>query len=117
MVFQLQNAMAPPEAFQRIENALENWKDIWVCRKVVFSYSDDTEDAESIHQMWKRVGFMKDACEFWLLCGVILERIRPKDDGNCIPVVPERALEQLDQTNMKQVNDLIKMFETVLLVE
>ncbi|CAI7613728.1 unnamed protein product [Penicillium pancosmium] len=117
LVFQLQNAMAPPEAFQRIENALENWKDIWVSRKVHCSYSDDIEDADSLPQMWKRVGFMKDSCEFWLLCCVILERIRPKNDDDCNPAVPVRALHKLDQTNMKQVNDLMKQFETFLLVE
>lgn len=109
--------MAPPEAFQRIENALQNWKDVWVYRKVDFCYSDDIEDADSLPQMWKRVGFMKDSCEFWLLCCVILERIRPNEHENCTTAIPGRALQKFDQTNMKQVNDLMKQFETVSLAE
>ncbi|QKX62667.1 uncharacterized protein TRUGW13939_09828 [Talaromyces rugulosus] len=117
LVFQLQNAMAPPEAFQRIENALRSWKDVWVYRKVVLCYSDDIEDADSSFQMWKRVGFMRDACEFWLLCCVILERIRPNEHDDSTSSVPGRALTKYDQTDMKQVNDLMKQFETVSLTD
>lgn len=114
-MFQLQNAMAPPEAFQRIENALQNWKVIWVYRKVVFCYSDDVEDTGCLSHMWKRSGFMKDSYEFWLLCCVILERIRPNEHG--LPAVPRRAFQKFDQTNMKQVNDLVNQFEGVSLAD
>lgn len=117
MVFQLQNAMAPPEAFQRIENALQNWKVVWVYRKVVFLYSDDVDGTDTLPHMWKRAGFMKYACEFWLLCSVILQRIRPNEHESCPPAVPGRALRKFDQTDMKQVNDLMKQCEEVSLTD
>jgi len=109
--------MAPPEAFQRIENALQNWKDIWVYRKVVFCHSDDADGVSTLPRMWKRAGFMKDSYEFWLLCCVILERIRPNEHESCPPAVPGRALRKFDQTDMKQVNDLMKQFEAVSLAD
>ena len=114
-MFQLQNALAPPEAFQRIENALQNWKDIWIHRNIVLGYSDDTMEAESLPQMWKRVGFMKNAGEYWLLCRAILERIRPVEGDGSVNTVPGRVLEKFDETSMKQVNDLIKQFENVFI--
>ncbi|KAJ9245289.1 hypothetical protein DTO169E5_1156 [Paecilomyces variotii] len=117
LVFQLQNAMAPPEAFQRIENALQNWKEVWIYRKTVFCYSDDIEDTNSVAEMWRRVGFMKDSDEFWLLCCLVLERIRPNEHEKCTPAVPGRAFQKFDQTDMKQVNDLMKQFETVTLTD
>ncbi|KAJ5203155.1 hypothetical protein N7449_005234 [Penicillium cf. viridicatum] len=111
LVFHLQNAMAPPEAFQRIENALQNWSKVWVHRKTILCQSDDILDADSLPQMWKRAGFMEDSLEFWLLCNVILERIKPSNEHEDWNTMPGRALKRFDETNMKQVNDLMKQFE------
>ncbi|KAG0156029.1 hypothetical protein PDIDSM_3205 [Penicillium digitatum] len=113
LVFHLQNAMAPPEAFQRIEKALQNWRNVWAHRKNILCQSDDVLDADSLPQMWKRSGFMEDSLEFWLLCSVILEKIRPADKREDRNTVPGRVLERFDETSMKQVNDLMKQFENV----
>ncbi|OQE40156.1 hypothetical protein PENCOP_c006G03600 [Penicillium coprophilum] len=111
LVFQLQNAMAPPEAFRRIENALQNWRKVWAYRRLSLCHLDDAFDGNSLLHMWKRTGFMKDALEFWLLCNVILERIRPADGRDDLNTMPGRVLKRFDETNMKQVNDLMKQFE------
>ncbi|KAJ5958647.1 uncharacterized protein N7479_005797 [Penicillium vulpinum] len=51
LVFQLQNAMAPSEAFQRIENALQNWRKVWVHRETILCHSDDAFDNNSLLHM------------------------------------------------------------------
>lgn len=60
---------------------------------------------------------MKDASEFWLLCRVILEKIRPIEQEDSTNTVPGRVLGKFDETNMKQVNDLMKQFENISLSE
>jgi hypothetical protein len=73
--------------------------------------------------MWKRVGFMKNAPEFWLLAKIVLERLeadRHEEDatdslwsgkGGDVPSLGFPVLEKYDKTSMGQVNDIITMFQ------
>ena len=77
--------------------------------------------------MWKRIGFMRHAGEFWLLAHVIVNRIsglnaqQPETSAipsqgssmhlDCGPSDP--ILNKYDETSMRQVNDLIADFHKV----
>ena len=81
----------------------------------------------TVDNMENRVGFACHASEFWLLSSLILDRIsaangqnqqsqssqneketQPAADGP-----PEPVLHEYDQTSMRQVNELISVFQNV----
>ena len=66
--------------------------------------------------MWKRIGFMRHAYEFWLLANLILDRISSQatisEYGIGLPsreqdTLTQSVLPEYDQNNMRQVNELI----------
>lgn len=85
--------------------------------------SDDVAPEE----MWKRIGFMRHAPEYWLLASAIMDRISALDarqqqnsaraaQNGSEPVDNEPVdpiLNKYDQTSMRQVNDLIADFQKV----
>ena len=81
----------------------------------------------TIDNMDMRIGFSRNAAEFWLLGSLIMDRISATNihdqrtqscqgrmetqltaDGP-----PEPILHEYDQTSMRQVNDLISIFQQV----
>lgn len=78
--------------------------------------------------MWKRIGFMRHSPEFWLLATVVVDRISSASDmrwgmgtdmlgdsGSGSGTSSEPILAVIDQTSMRQVNDLITEFQIVQL--
>lgn len=77
--------------------------------------------------MWKRIGFVRHASEFWLLASLMMDRIAALNasqtvnntgkDLNGINPLEDDYLDPLpnkyDQTSMRQVNDLISDFQKV----
>ncbi|KAK5215303.1 hypothetical protein LTR96_011460 [Exophiala xenobiotica] len=83
--------------------------------------------------MWKRIGFIRHASEYWLLASLMLEKIsaaatKPKSpefvsraltDNASTVIDPggtegfESALERYDETSMRQVNELLADFQKV----
>ena len=74
--------------------------------------------------MWKRVGFMRHAYEFWLLANLITERMTRKSTPGFVPnsntaesgAAVEPVLNKFDQNNMRQVNELIASFQQARLL-
>ena len=90
---------------QRIEHGLKNWKDAWNNQRIAEVASGTDEEGDSFPGMWKRVGFIKNAYEYWLLCCILVERSPLGESGEIKPV-----LGRYDETDMSQVNDLIAQF-------
>ncbi|KAL6364281.1 hypothetical protein LRP88_02200 [Fusarium phalaenopsidis] len=76
--------------------------------------------------MWKRIGFMRHSPEFWLLATVVVDRISSTSDmrwgmgtailgdsGSGSGTSAEPILAVIDQTSMRQVNDLITEFQNM----
>jgi hypothetical protein len=107
-----------------IHNALRNWEIVWDA----YGSADTVGPPHNIvnsddpllmpHEMWRRVGFMRHANEFWLLANLVVDRMTSRrmveDNVNTeqgISYASENhVLPQYDQNNMRQVNELIANF-------
>jgi hypothetical protein len=129
-MFQCQASFIHEPSLGPLRNALANWKQIWLlhdsCEDLGVDTSADQEASGSTFDpgaMWKRVGFMRNAPEFWLLAKLVLERLetgRHEEDGtdslgsgkrSDVPSLGFPVLDKYDETSMSQVNDIITMFQ------
>ncbi|OQV09477.1 Fungal Zn2-Cys6 binuclear cluster domain-containing protein [Cladophialophora immunda] len=132
LVFQYRNSFGAEGQLTFIQSALNNWRHIWKIYADEFSHSAPhamvTYDRMTIETMWKRVGFVRHAPEFWLLTSVVVGRInsqsqmhKPRHGGEpgttmlSASAAPEPILQSYDQTSMRQVNELIAEFKKVMI--
>lgn len=74
-------------------------------------------NAFSFPDMWKRDGFMKHAADYWALANLIIERTRSTHSSRPgIVNSDEGVSEKYDDTDIRQVTDLIKGFREMGLV-
>lgn len=113
-----------------IHNALLNWQNVWELYLQQHSSSPPHVMVECNsptllpQDMWKRVGFMRHAYEFWLLANLITERMTRKStpdfvldfDSAEFGATVEPVLNKFDQNNMRQVNELIASFQQARLL-
>jgi hypothetical protein len=125
LIFQRMNSFGDDNHLGTIHNALHNWHGAWEMYTLEFSTepphsminSDDPVLAPG--DMWKRVGFMRHAHEFWLLANLIVDRMTldgvtepgPIPDITGHRATADTVLPEYDQNNMRQVNELIASFE------
>lgn len=126
MLFQHQNSFNAQSQLVPLRNALENWKAIWT--RYLLHYADTTDHAPmrgAIHlsNMWKRIGFVRYAADYWLLASLLLDKIcvaeqraahsglqnEPLQEQHNELVQP--MLRKYDETSMQQVNQLISDFQ------
>lgn len=79
-------------------------------------------NSSSVYDLWKRIGFMRHAGEFYLLAKIMVEYVergqRKRKAANSHssmlpPVVKPFGFEKYDETSMQQVNDLIVSFNSI----
>lgn len=125
MLFQYQNNFSSENQLVPIRNALENWRLIWA--EYMQGLASKTQHSPlgntllTPENMWKRVGFMRHASEYWLLASLMLDQIcisqgqhyggisssfSQSTAENSKPVLPK-----YDETSMQQVNDLIAQLQ------
>ncbi|KAK4465148.1 hypothetical protein QBC42DRAFT_303669 [Cladorrhinum samala] len=137
LIFQHQNFFGVEGQLIPINNALQNWINIWeLCLEtsVIGRWPHGLINDESLlpDTMWMRIGFIRYSAEYWLLGSLLTTRIssntaRPETqwfdqgtsasalsgpqsvDGKAKSVEP--ILDKYDQTSMRQVNDLIAGFQ------
>lgn len=119
-----------------MRRALENWRLIWLARGASITpeshlaeESFKTDGDVPMHNLWKRIGFMRHAPEFWLLAWVVLERVQhvqnrinnhhaptsgtlhnSRTEAPFTTYLPSRY----DETDMSQVNHIIHDFKALL---
>jgi hypothetical protein len=70
-----------------LQNAISHWGDIWAARPAAGQRSSfGTPSAEPVslerwNEMWKRVGFMRHAHEFWMVSRIIVDRTATATQG------------------------------------
>jgi hypothetical protein len=132
LTFQLQSSFIYEPRLAPLRHALENWKQIWLLHDSsehlgadVFATEKASRGSLNPDEMWKRVGFMRNAPEFWLLAKIVLERVEADrcqveltnpfidSSGNRVDNLPlgSPVLDRYDETSMGQVNDIIMMFQ------
>jgi hypothetical protein len=135
MIFQHQNSLGVAGQLVPIRNGLRNWIAVWEQYFDSWSASYPQDSSLPLETMWKRMGFIRFAPEYWLLGVLLTNRIsgatnqaqdksQDVDDAGRSSLPPPAAtgssaqiksvgpiLEKYDQTSMRQVNDLITDFQ------
>jgi hypothetical protein len=107
-----------------ITTALNNWQIVWIIYTELYQSGpphrmvDCNSPTLSVEEMWRRVGFMRHAEEFWLLATLITECMARRSaaiDSDCpgdnTDEIANPVLNKFDQNDMRQVNELIVSFE------
>lgn len=114
MLFQYQNSFLAQNQLVPVRNAVQNWDIVWegyqLYHAASFKHDPVHSSALTADNMWKRIGFMKYASEYWLLASLLLDRICATDHQP-VQDLQQPLLQQYDQTSMQQVNDLIADFQ------
>ena len=132
MVFQCQQSFSYDAQFTPVRKALDNWKLAWRWYEEKFAFTvrhcpvqDPTPPPDN---MWKRIGFMRHAAEYWLLADLITRSLVSTPPGAAEEPAPGHGggpaelhlvsrektrsmLERYDENSMRQVNELIAAFQ------
>lgn len=135
LLFNLDPGFGSDSQFKTLRIAMTNWRSVWNLR-CESSFSDyyGTHDHWAHPCMtepdnsWKRIGFYRNALEYWLLGRIKLEKMEsslqtdePGDDfygteNRSATHVPS-ILPKFDETSMDQINDLITSFQRQSMVD
>ncbi len=80
MAFHFRPTLGQTAELIPLQNAISHWGEIWTARpppgnRTAFGTpSSETVSFPQQHEMWKRLGFMKHAHEFWMLSRIMVER-------------------------------------------
>lgn len=86
-----------------VQTGLENWRRVWIER-----VPEDEGLPETAQNLWKQVGFLERAAEFWQLARIMADKMvinSREDDFEASP-----KLSRYDHTDMGEVNELIKEY-------
>lgn len=124
MAFHFRPALGPVAEIVPLQHAISHWGEIWAARpppgkRSAFGTSSmEPVSFTSQREMWKRLGFMKHAHEFWMLSHIIVERLvasqrrfvhagdiseDARQQGQICGEIPD----QYDQGDMNQLRTLI----------
>ncbi|KAJ5688988.1 hypothetical protein N7462_003380 [Penicillium macrosclerotiorum] len=101
IVSALHNSLVFESTLAPIQTGLKNWRRIWDER-----VAEDAELSDTPENMWKQVGFLQQASEFWQLARIMADKIMSTshdEDDNAAEVSEPRY----DHTDMGYVNELI----------
>ncbi|KAF7586907.1 hypothetical protein BBP40_008037 [Aspergillus hancockii] len=102
-LIRLQNSIIFESTFIPVQTGLENWRRIWNAR-----VPEDSYTLEHPQTLWKKIGFVRYAPEFWHLARIIVARIQSEslDEQKSAPRAPVELF-RYDHTDMLDVNELI----------
>lgn len=121
MAFHFRPTLGQATEMLPLRNAISHWGDIWTSRPAAGHRSAfGTPSTETVSftersEMWKRLGFMKHAHEFWMLSRIIVDRI-VSSQGYLVEADNEvrgtgnlsaSALDQYGQESMDQLRTTI----------
>ncbi|KAE8312286.1 hypothetical protein BDV41DRAFT_307162 [Aspergillus transmontanensis] len=105
LIFSLQNSLIFEYTFTPVQTGLENWGRIWNKRIPEDRYTPDNP-----HTIWKKIGFVRYAAEFWHLARIIVASVQ---SGNLPRSQKESS--RHDHTDMVDVNGLIMEYRRMSL--
>lgn len=92
-----------------MQTGLENWRRIW-CERV----PEDAGLPDTPENLWKQVGFLRQASEFWQLAKILVDEIMSTtnecEDENDDEEEKNKTLSRYDHTDMGEVNGLIMQY-------
>lgn len=137
LIFHYQNSLGCHGQLIPVRNAIHNWREAWLIYQAQSlmkpRYSTVGEEEVSCRDLWRRIGFIRHAAEYWLLASFMLEKISKKrsdetvrggdhrqneggastagDDSSGATPTVEPMLGKYDETSMQQVHDLLEDFQ------
>ncbi|KAL2221529.1 hypothetical protein M432DRAFT_540105 [Thermoascus aurantiacus ATCC 26904] len=115
LIFHAKTSFTFKQSISPIKQGLRNWKRLWDEHQR--SHAVTSMNAFSFPDMWKRDGFMKHAADYWALANLIIERTQSTHSSRPgIVNSDEGVSEKYDDTDIRQVTDLIKGFREMGLV-
>ncbi|KAB8224029.1 hypothetical protein BDV33DRAFT_188573 [Aspergillus novoparasiticus] len=105
LIFSLQNSLIFEYTFTPVQTGLENWGRIWNKRIPEDRYTPDNP-----HTIWKKIGFVRYAAEFWHLARIIVARVQ----SGSLPR-SQKESSRHDHTDMVDVNGLIMEYRRMSL--
>ncbi|KPI40268.1 uncharacterized protein AB675_7445 [Cyphellophora attinorum] len=136
LIFHFRSSLSCRGSLEDVKRCLDNWHTVW--QVYTDKLATDPRHALAVagtgicppEQMWKRIGFMRHAGQYWTLAKLMIEKLtllRPirqntddnesSDRGQTTPAYiaestrSEVLLDKYDETSMRQVNDLIAMLQ------
>lgn len=105
-MFHLENSLVFEATLAPVHTGLENWRRIWDQR-----VPEDLDNPQTPDTLWKQVGFLRQAAEFWHLARIKATKIATSDpDDDAIQPSP-----RFDHTDMGEVNGLIMEYRRITL--
>ncbi|KAJ5381795.1 uncharacterized protein N7496_004223 [Penicillium cataractarum] len=109
LMFHLHNSLVFESTLAPVQTGLENWRRIW-CERV----PEDLGLPDTPENLWKQVGFLRQASEFWQLARIMADEIMSTTNGcedeNDEEEERSKALSRYDHTDMGDVNGLIMQY-------
>ncbi|KAJ5350412.1 hypothetical protein N7541_008139 [Penicillium brevicompactum] len=106
LMFHLENSLVFEATMAPVHTGLENWRRIWDKR-----VPEDLDNPLTPGTLWKQVGFLRQAAEFWHLARIKATKIRGSDqDDEGTQLSP-----RYDHTDMGDVNGLIMEYRRMTL--
>lgn len=103
-MFHLQNSLVFESTLAPVQTGLDNWRRIWNER-----VPEDQDIPDTAENIWKKVGFLRQASEFWHLARIFAAKIGSTgtyfDDH--LEAEPSQTHSSYDHTDMGDVNELI----------
>ncbi|KAF5863071.1 hypothetical protein ETB97_010639 [Aspergillus alliaceus] len=113
LTFNLQNSLIFESTFTPVQSGLENWRRIWNQRIPEDRYTPDRPQT-----IWKKIGFVRYAPEFWHLARIIVARMQYVSlDEDQSPSRTRAELSRYDHTDMVDVNGLIMEYRRMSLTD
>ncbi|KIW18811.1 hypothetical protein PV08_03100 [Exophiala spinifera] len=130
-IFHIDPGFGSESQIAAMENAIANWRVVWNLRRAHCSRgptdlgrspcSGLSSSVCDPNQVWKRIGFMREAPEYWLLARVKLERLSSTQRSleaaeglsgfnSRLCNMPGNILPKYDETSMEQLSEFIDSF-------
>ncbi|KAK5797532.1 hypothetical protein VI817_003823 [Penicillium citrinum] len=110
LLFHLHNSLVFESTIAPIQTGLENWRRIWSLR-----VPEDIDIPDTPENLWKQVGFLSRASEFWQLARLFVGKIMTASQEDQCNAEEPGQLSRYDHTDMGEVNDLIMEYRKMSL--
>ncbi|GFG20637.1 hypothetical protein IFM61606_00685 [Aspergillus udagawae] len=106
LTFYLQNSLVFEPTLAPVQTGLDNWRRIWNARQ-----PEDKDIPDQPQTIWKKIGFVRYAPEFWHLARIVVAQIIASDSDEQCLLPSARGLSRFDHSDMRDINGLIMEYQ------
>ncbi|KAJ9328183.1 transcriptional regulator family: C2H2 zinc finger and Fungal Specific TF [Paecilomyces variotii] len=106
VLFTLRASISSPHLIQSIKKGFLNWDKIWMANAVYEQFAGRYDLQQE--QPWKKIGFIRHCREYCFLGLVMCEKLRSETKGGENSIILSGISGRYDETDMRQVSELIR---------